>query len=86
IILLVAGVLATALADEVDQKWRELEDVQLQMEMQQNKATQAQQQVDSVSEQLRTIQGNLDAAASEYNSILSKLAATEQQITVNTAL
>jgi len=86
IILLVAGVLATALADEVDQKQRELEDVQLQIEMQQNKATQAQQQVDSVSEQLRTIQGNLDTAASEYNSILSKLAATEQQITVNTAL
>ena len=86
VILLVASVLATALADEIDQKQRELENVQQQMEMQQNKAAQAQQQVDSVSEQLRTIQVNLDTAASEYNSILSKLAATEHQITVNTAL
>lgn len=84
VVLLVASVLATALADEVDQKQRELENVQQQMEMQQNKAARAQQQVDSVSEQLRTIQGNLDTAASEYNSILAKLAATEQQIKVNT--
>lgn len=84
VVLLVASVLATALADEVDQKQRELENVQQQMEMQQNKAARAQQQVDSVSEQLRTIQGNLDTAAGEYNSILAKLAATEQQIKVNT--
>ena len=86
VILLVTSVIATALADEIDQKQRELENVQQQIETQQNKAAQAQQQVDSVSEQLRTIQGNLDTATSEYNSILSKLAATEQQITVNTAL
>lgn len=88
ILILAAGVLATALADEdeVDQKWRELEDVKTQIDIQQNRASQAQQQVDSVSEQLRVIQGTLDTAASEYNSILSQLAATEQQITVNTAL
>ncbi len=86
VIMLVACVLGTALADEIDQKQRELESVQQQMELQQNKAAQAQQQVDSVSEKLRVIQGNLDTVVGEYNGILSKLAATEQQITVNTEL
>lgn len=86
VIILVACVLGTALADEIDQKQRELESVQQQMELQQNKASQAQQQVDSVSEKLRVIQGNLDSVIGEYNGILSKLAATEQQITVNTAV
>lgn len=86
VMLLIACILGTALADEIDQKQRELESVQQQMEMQQNKAAQAQQQVNSVSEQLRTIQGNLDVAVGEYNGILSQLEATEQQITANTEL
>ncbi len=86
VILLAASVLGTALADEVDDKYRELESVQQQIELQQNRAAQAQQQVDSVSEQLRTIQSDLDTVASEYNSILAKVAATEKQIEANTAL
>jgi len=86
VMLLIACILGTALADEIDQKQRELESVQQQMGVQQNKAAQAQQQVDSVSEKLRVIQGNLDTVVGEYNAILSKLAATEQQITVNTEL
>lgn len=86
VLLLTVSVLGTALADEIEQKQRELQGIQQQMQAQQNKAAQAQQQVDSVSEQLRTIQGDLDTAAGEYNTILSKLEATEQQITANTAL
>lgn len=85
-VLLGIGVLGTALANELEQKQRELQSIQQQMEEQQNKAAQAQQQVDSVSGQLRTIQGDLDSAAVEYNNILSKLAATEQQITANTEI
>lgn len=84
--LFAVSILATAFADEVDQKQRELENVQQQMEMQQNKAARAQQQVDSVSDRLRTIQGSLETAASEYNTILTKLDATEKQIEVNTAI
>lgn len=86
VFLLVISVLGTALADEIDQKQRELQNLQQQMEVQQNKAAQAQQQVDSVSEKLRVIQGNLDVAANEYNTILAKLAATEQQITANSEI
>lgn len=80
------SVLGTALADELDQKQRELQTIQRQMEAQQNKVAQAQQQVDSVSDQLRLIQGDLDAAAADYKSILAKLEATEQQIELNTEL
>ncbi|HWR42464.1 murein hydrolase activator EnvC family protein [Sporomusa sp.] len=84
--LLLASILSTALADEIDQKQRQLQTIQREMGIQQSRAAQAQQQVDSVSGQLRAIQGDLDTAASEYNAILSKLAATEQQITANTEL
>lgn len=70
------------LASEADQQ--RLQDIQQQMQQQQNKAAQAQRQIDSVSEQLRTIQVDLDSALSEYNTIQSKLAYTEQQISINT--
>ena len=72
------------LASEADQQ--RLQDVQSQMQQQQNKAAQAQRQIDSVSEQLRVIQVDLDGARSEYNTIQSKLSYTEQQITVNTEI
>ncbi|WP_075757379.1 murein hydrolase activator EnvC family protein [Sporomusa sphaeroides] len=85
-VVLGISVLGTALADELDQKQRELQTIQRQMEAQQSKVAQAQQQVDSVSDQLRLIQGDLDAAAADYKSILAKLEATEQQIELNTEL
>ncbi len=84
--LLGISVLGTALANEIEQKQLELQNIQRQMETQQTKAAQAQQQVDSVSDQLRVIQGDLDTAAGEYNTVLSKLDATEQQIATNTEL
>ncbi|QDR81916.1 murein hydrolase activator EnvC family protein [Sporomusa termitida] len=86
VVLLTASVIGTALADEIDQKQRQLQTVQREMAAQQSRAAQAQRQVDSVSDQLRTIQGDLDSAVAEYNAILAKLAATEQQIEVNTEL
>ncbi len=70
-----------ALANE-----QQLQDVQRQMQQQQNKAAKAQQQINSVSEQLRTIQGDLDGALSEYNSIQAKLSHTEEQIVINTEI
>nr|WP_284708134.1 M23 family metallopeptidase [Sporomusa sphaeroides] len=85
-VVLGISVLGTALADELDQKQRELQTIQRQMEAQQSKVAQAQQQVDSVSDQLRLIQGDLDTAAADYKSILAKLEATEQQIELNTEL
>lgn len=65
---------------------QELQDVQRRMQQQQNKAAQAQQQINSVSEQLRTIQGDLDGALAEYNAIQAKLSRTEEQIVVNTEI
>ncbi len=65
---------------------QELQDVQRRMQQQQNKAAQAQQQINSVSEQLRTIQGDLDGALAEYNAIQAKLSRTEEQIEVNTEI
>ncbi|MGL5514562.1 MAG: murein hydrolase activator EnvC family protein, partial [Sporomusa sp.] len=80
------SILGTALAAEIDQKQRELESVQRQMQVQRNRAAQARQQIGSVTDKLRVIQSDLDTAAGEYKAIISKLAATEQQIVVNTAL
>lgn len=85
-VVLGISVLGTALADDIDQKQRELQTIQRQMEAQQSKVAQAQQQVDSVSDQLRLIQGDLDTAAADYKLILAKLEATEQQIELNTEL
>lgn len=70
-----------ALANE-----QQLQDVQRQMQQQQNKAARAQQQINSVSEQLRVIQGDLDGALAEYNSIQAKLSHTEEQIAINTEI
>lgn len=72
------------LANEADEQ--RLQDVQQQMQQQRNKAAQAQRQVDSVSEQLRLIQVDLDAAMGQYKEIQSKLSYTEQQITVNSEI
>lgn len=85
-VVLGISMLGTALADDIDQKQRELQNIQRQMQAQQSKVAEAQQQVDSVSDQLRLIQGDLDAAATDYNAILAKLEATEQQIEINTEL
>ncbi|EAX46854.1 peptidase M23B [Thermosinus carboxydivorans Nor1] len=82
VVMLLAAV-GPALANEME---LELQDVQRQMQVQQNKAARAQRQVDSISEQLRLIQGELDTVQGEYNAIQAQLAATEQQIELNQAI
>lgn len=85
-LLLILGGVLPALADEIEDHERELQDVQQQMEQHQEKAAQAQSQVTSLSEQLRTIQVDLDAAEADYKSIQARRANTEQQIAANSAI
>lgn len=86
IILLVLVAIAPVLAAEIEEQERQLEDIQRQMQEQQNRAALAQRQVNSISEQLRIIQVDLDAALGDYNTIVSKREYTEQQIKLNTEI
>lgn len=70
-------------ADELEEQQQQ---IQQQMRAQQKVANHAQQKVDSVSEQLRLVQVDLDAAEGDYKTIQSQLQATEQQIEVNTEI
>ncbi len=79
--VMLAAAAGTVLASDLDDQ---LNSVQRRMQDQQNRAAQAQQQVDSVSGQLKKIQVDLDGARNEYEIIQSKLAYTEQQIETNT--
>lgn len=82
VVLLVVAVIAPVLANEDAQ--RQLEAIQQQMQQHQNRAAQAQQKVNSISDQLRVIQVDMDAALGDYNTIQSKRLYTEQQIRLNT--
>ena len=73
-------------ADDVDDKQEELQNVQQQMEAQQSKINTVQQVVDNVSSKLQNIQMDMDSALTAYNGIMSRLAATEKQIAVNSEL
>ena len=87
IALAVAFLLTTilpVLANEANEQ--QLQNVQQQMQQQRSKAFQAQRQVDSLSEQVRVIQVDLDTAMGQYKEIQSKLSYTEQQITVNSEI
>lgn len=86
IILLVLLAIAPVLAAEIEEHERQLEDIQRQMQEQQNRAAKAQRQVSSVSEQLRIIQVDLDAALGDYNTVVAKREYTEQQIRLNTEI
>lgn len=83
VLLLVVTAVGGVWANELDQQ---LNDVQQQIEVQQNKVNKAQRQVDSVADQLRVVQTELDVANGEYNDVRSKLAYTEQQIELNTSI
>jgi murein DD-endopeptidase MepM/ murein hydrolase activator NlpD len=82
-LLFTAAVTLPALADEIEDHQRQLLDIQQQMQQHQEKAAQAQRQVSSVSEQLRLIQVDLDAALGEYKEIQNRRIYTEQQIALN---
>ena len=81
LVLLMMGMVALpALASELGEQQQQ---VQQQMQVQQQKTAEAQQKVDSVSEQLRKVQTELDRAQGDYKSVQSKLSATEEQIKKN---
>lgn len=81
LVLLMMGMVALpALASELGEQQQQ---VQQQMQAQQQKTAEAQQKVDSVSEQLRKVQTELDRAQGDYKSVQSKLSATEEQIKKN---
>ena len=82
-ILMILLAIAPALAAETDDQQRQLEEIQRQMQVQQNRAADAQRQVNSLSEQLRVIQDDLDSAIGDYNTIQNKKTHTEQQIKAN---
>lgn len=80
---MLASAAGTVLANNLNDQ---LDSVQRRMQDQQNRASQAQQQVNSVSGQLKKIQGDLDGATAEYHTIQSKLSYTEEQIEINTGV
>ncbi|QJW48186.1 peptidoglycan DD-metalloendopeptidase family protein [bacterium BFN5] len=82
-VTVLASAAGTVLANNLNDQ---LDSVQRRMQDQQNRASQAQQQVNSVSGQLKKIQGDLDGATAEYNTIQSKLSYTEEQIEINTGV
>jgi len=62
------------------------EQVQQQMQVQQDKKANAQQKVDHVTDQLRTVQMQLEQAEGDYRIVQAKLIATEAQIVTNTKI
>jgi murein DD-endopeptidase MepM/ murein hydrolase activator NlpD len=86
ILLLVLVAIAPVLAAEIEEQQQQLENIQRQMQEQQSRAANAQSRVSSVSEQLRIIQVDLDAALGDYNTIVSKREYTERQIKLNSEI
>lgn len=82
LLLLLLGLMAPVLADTADDEQR-LRDIQQQMQTEQNRRSEAQQQVNSLSEQLRIIQNDMDDALVGYKEIQTKRTAAEEQIRVN---
>jgi len=71
------------LANELQQQQQQ---VQNEMQNQQEKKAVAEQQVETISDQLRKVQIDLAEAQSEYKEVQTQLAITEQQIKVNTEI
>ena len=74
------------LADELEEKQQQLDNIQKQIEEQQRKAEKARSTERTVAEQLRSIQSELDVAQGEFDAVNDMLSNTEQQIKVNTEL
>lgn len=85
-VLLALAVVMPVLANEIDEHQRQLESIQKDMQQYQQKAAQAQRQVDSVSGKLQAIQVDMDAALGQYKEIQSRRLYTEQQIALNTEI
>lgn len=73
-------------ADQIEDKQRQLDNIQQQMQEQANRSHQAQQQANSISAQLQIIQYELDKAEGDLAVVQAKLDITEQQVQLNTEL
>jgi len=79
-LLMMLMVALPVLASELGEQQQQL---QQQMQTQQGKTAEAQQKVESMAEQIRKVDIELEQARAEYTAIQTKLSATEQQIKVN---
>ena len=84
--IILISFMGPAFADEIEDKQRELDSIQKQMEEQQRKAALARSKEQSVMGQIRQIQQELDAAQSQYEEVSGQLSYTEQQLRANTEL
>lgn len=73
-------------ADQIQEKQRELDSIQQQMQEQADRTYRAQREANSISAQLQVIQNELDRAEGELKVIQQKLDATELQVQQNTEL
>ena len=86
ICLLLGSFLAPVLAEELEEKQNQLENIKKQMEEQGRKAAQLRQKEQSIADQLRSIQGELDKAQDQFDVVSGQLSQTESQIRANTEL
>ncbi len=82
-LLMSLSVATTAMADDLEDQ---LEDLKQKAAEQQEITQKAQQRVDSLSEQLRILQVDVDAATEAYNEVTGKLNSVQADINDNTAL
>lgn len=86
LLVLSLPLISPVLANEIEQKQKELQYIQQRMQEQQSRSRQAQRKVDSVSERLRFVQTELDGVLFDYESINRELEETEAQIEANTEM
>ena len=84
--LFTVSVLVPALAEELEEKQNQLENIKKQMEEQGRKAAQLRQKEQSIADQLRSIQRELDNAQDQLDSVSGQLSQTESHIRANTEL
>ncbi|MBP2628399.1 MAG: Peptidase [Firmicutes bacterium] len=83
VLMMLMMVTLPVVANELEEQQQQ---VQQQMQAQQDKTSAAQQKVDSVANQLRKVQTELERAQGDYKDIQTKLSSTEQQIKANTVV
>lgn len=83
VLLMMLMVTLPVVANELGEQQQQ---VQQQMKAQQEKTAAAQQKVDSVANQLRKVQTELERAQGDYKDIQDKLSSTVEQIKTNTVI
>jgi len=83
VLLMMMMVVLPVLANELGEQQQQVE---RQMQAQQGKTAAAQQKVDSMADQIRKVDLELDKAQGDYKEIQAKLRSTEEQIKINTVI